>query len=263
MERPLYCVYNQTSECFLSLGVTVGGNTLDRLLAFWSGSARRYDEGGWILRPKRIDTLRFLSSTDLIFLDENQRVISAIESFSRFQMMQAESNAASLLTLPVHTVDSSQTRPGHQLVICVAGEMDFRLRNKPELNRCDLFAPCAEFGVGGEPGAISARKTAREQHGAKKKNVHRLVAYDSKNGALDVQGVKGLSANGLYLVTGERWPLGTQVTMTLQKTDGATEDLTGPIKVQLRVMRWGTDGVGLEFIQPEAEESALMAMTVF
>ena len=34
------------------------------------------------------------------------------------------------------------------------------------------------------------------------------------------------------------------------------------ITVQLRVSRWGDDGVGLEFIQPDSEETALMAMNV-
>jgi len=77
-----------------------------------------------------------------------------------------------------------------------------------------------------------------------------------------VHGVKDLSANGLYLMTEERWPIGTQVTMTLQRTDGLDDNpLNNAITVQLHVVRWGADGVGLAFAQPEAEESPLMAFT--
>jgi hypothetical protein len=36
--------------------------------------------------------------------------------------------AESVLELPTHTIYSSQTQPGDQLVICVAEEMEHRLR---------------------------------------------------------------------------------------------------------------------------------------
>ena len=71
-----------------------------------------------------------------------------------------------------------------------------------------------------------------------------------------------MSASGLYLITEERWPLGTQVTMTLQRTDGLNDDpRNNTIRVQLRVTRWGRDGVGLAFMQSETEQSPLLALT--
>ena len=77
-----------------------------------------------------------------------------------------------------------------------------------------------------------------------------------------MHGVRDLSANGLYLMTEARWPLGTLITLTLQRTDGGSDDaLPNAITVQLRVMRWGKDGVGLAFTQTEMEESPLMALT--
>jgi hypothetical protein len=66
-----------------------------------------------------------------------------------------------------------------------------------------------------------------------------------------VHGIKDTSATGLYLLTENRWPLGTLVMMTLQRTDSADEKLDRSIAVQLKVVRWGLDGVGLQFVLPE------------
>jgi hypothetical protein len=77
-----------------------------------------------------------------------------------------------------------------------------------------------------------------------------------------VHGVKDMSASGLYLITEERWPLGAQVNMTLQRTDGLDDNPpNNTMTVPLRVVRWGSDGVGLAFAQVEAEESTVMALS--
>lgn len=97
---------------------------------------------------------------------------------------------------------------------------------------------------------------------AMRKRWPRLVAYDSKGSALTVLGIRDISATGIYVMTDERWPLGAKVRMSLQRTDSIDDKATHPITVQLRVSRWGSDGVGLEFLQPEVEEAALLAMRV-
>jgi hypothetical protein len=74
-------------------------------------------------------------------------------------------------------------------------------------------------------------------------------------GAAPVQhGIRDISSTGLYLVTEERWYPGTLVMMTLQKTDGAPEDSERSIAVQSKAVRWGTDGVGLEFVLPDSKD---------
>jgi len=50
--------------------------------------------------------------------------------------------------------------------------------------------------------------------------------------------------------------------MTLQRTDGLDDNPpNNTITVPLRVVRWGSDGVGLAFAQVEAEESTVMALS--
>src|SRR5215469_406979 len=126
MARPQYCVYNQTSECFLSLGVTLGDSTLARFTGLLPGRAQRYDEGIWVEYPSPVHLFRLFSARDLVFLDDKHRVIGALESFPPFRFAPVGPEVASVLALPVHTVSSSQTQSGNQLVICRAEELEFR-----------------------------------------------------------------------------------------------------------------------------------------
>jgi hypothetical protein len=60
----------------------------------------------------------------------------------------------------------------------------------------------------------------------------------------------------VYVVTEERWYPGTLVLMTLQR-DGGDETLERSISVLTRAVRWGHDGVGLQFILPGAKEARM------
>jgi hypothetical protein len=64
--------------------------------------------------------------------------------------------------------------------------------------------------------------------------------------------VRDVSATGLYVVTEERWYPGTLIAMTLQKMDMPADNVERAVAVQSRVARWGTDGVGVEFLMPGA-----------
>jgi len=64
---------------------------------------------------------------DLVYLDSDCRVIDAIESFPVFHAASPSQQPASVLALPTHSIYSSQTQPGDQVVICVAEEMEGRL----------------------------------------------------------------------------------------------------------------------------------------
>lgn len=61
---------------------------------------------------------------DLIYIDENYRVIHTIEHFPSFRISPIRTQASSVLQLPTHTIYSSQTYPGDQLLICAIDEID-------------------------------------------------------------------------------------------------------------------------------------------
>jgi uncharacterized protein len=124
MERRKYCVYNQTRECFLSLGVTAANTTLSRLRGFIGRMSPRADEGIWIVPSSGVHTLGVLFPLDLIYLDANYRVIHLVEHFPTFRIAPLRSQSESVLELAPHTIYSSQTQVGDQLLICFAEEME-------------------------------------------------------------------------------------------------------------------------------------------
>lgn len=127
MPKEKYCVYNQTRESFLSLGVAAADTTIARLKGLIGKLTMGLDEGLWVVPSRGIHTVGVLFPLDLIYLDESYKVIHAVESFPSFRISPIIAQAASVLELPTHTIYSSQTQPGDQLVICVAEEMEHRL----------------------------------------------------------------------------------------------------------------------------------------
>ncbi len=130
METPTYCVYNQTRECFLSLGVTPADTIFKRLKGLIGRFNMRSDEGLWVVPSSGVHTWGVLFPLDLIYLDENYRVVCVTEHFPRFRVGPLKIHAASVLELPTHTIYSSQTQPGDQLVICAADEIEERLMQR-------------------------------------------------------------------------------------------------------------------------------------
>ena len=118
MNTRTYCVYNQTRECFLSLSVTPADTTFSRLKGLIGRLRLRVDEGLWIVPSCGVHTLGVLFPLDLIYLNESHQVIHLIEHFPRFRIAPLRTQASSVLELPTHTIYTSQTQPGDQLLIC-------------------------------------------------------------------------------------------------------------------------------------------------
>ncbi len=135
MESRKYCVYNQTRECFLSLGVTPADTTFARLRGLIGRLKLRSDEGVWVVPSRGIHTWGVLFPLDLIYLDENYQVIHFVEHFPRFRISPIKTQSASVLELPTHTIYSSQTQQGDQLLICTAEEMEQRLSKNQAARR--------------------------------------------------------------------------------------------------------------------------------
>lgn len=261
MDTHRYCVYNETNECFLSLGVTLGNNTGAQLKGMFGKGSFQFYEGSWIKQPQGLGTMGLLSPRDLIYLDSLQRVVYIRESFPRFRVAPQHPEAKSMLALPVSTIESTQTQLGDHLVICEAEEMQARLRNAEPLRD--------EIDLGPATGASDAVMNWLSQTPEKKdwrlsqrKRWPHLSAVETETESTALHAVRDISTTGLYLLTEERWPLGTRVRMNLQRTDGLDDATMIPTTMELRVSRWGSDGVGLEFVTADAEHSALVSTHV-
>jgi len=238
VQRQDFCVYNQSNECFLSLRATQGDRPLARLKQWLGMSAHRVDEGCWIHPRNERRAISFFNARDIVYLDENHRVLHVLESLRALRVLPLRNDAASLLALPVHTISSSKTRAGNQLLICAASEMEMRLKiltqGEPEQK-----LPEAQ---------ITARAVAPLPGESARRRVPAQVAYFAEGGKLAIHPIRDLSPFGLFLVTRDRWPVGSEVNMSLQPTGGIEDRNAGPVTVRMRVTGWGSDGVGLEFV---------------
>lgn len=135
MERRKYCVYNQTRESFLSLDVTPADTIFSRLRGLIGKLRLRSDEGLWVVPSRGVHTVGVLFPLDLIYLDAQYRVIHVMESFPSFRIAPLKTRAESVLELPTHTIYSSHTQTGDQLLICFAEEMERRLKTGRAVQR--------------------------------------------------------------------------------------------------------------------------------
>jgi hypothetical protein len=96
--------------------------------------------------------------------------------------------------------------------------------------------------------------SSRERRRAERQSTPELAAHYWNGGSPAEHGVRDISATGLFLLTHERWYPGTLVVMTLQKRDQPESDADRAISVQSKAVRWGDDGVGLEFVALDKQD---------
>jgi uncharacterized protein len=286
METRKYCVYNQTRESFLSLGVTVADTAAKQLKVLMENLSIKADTGLWLTPFRGVPATKGLTPVDLIYLDDDNRVIQAIESFPNHAIEPTREQPASALVLAGHTIFSTQTQPGDMLLICVADEMEERLARSSNITgfngagrgpaeaksspaavaeRSSEVDQAAELQIahqrlaekdGVEAEAVQnaswfirfLRWLSTDRRGSKRHPLPGLVAYYWTGGAPQAFHIADISTNGLYLLTDERWFPGTMILMTLQRTNTDGDDPDDFISVLTKVVRWGTDGVGLSFV---------------
>jgi uncharacterized membrane protein (UPF0127 family) len=291
MESRTHCAYNQTRECFLGLEVRAADLTPARVGEMMLSRPLKSGEGVWMMPYRGIPASAVPAPLDLIYLDQDRRVIDTVESFPTFQVSSSSPRPESVLALPAHSIYSSQTQPGDQLVLCFAEEMEHQLER---LTSADGGVEAAETIEGavllrekplwsGGPGLLELEnRSGNGHHGtgptyqmdlaqpggrnprpprnwlerwwspdprkAPRIPVQGLAAYYWNGSAPVAHSVRDLSSSGLYVITEERWYPGTLVLMTLQRADFGDEMAERSISVQSRAVRWGPDGVGLQFI---------------
>jgi len=77
-----------------------------------------------------------------------------------------------------------------------------------------------------------------------------LVGYFFTGGHSRPHEVKNISVSGFYMYTDERWLPGTIIRVTLQIVGSRGDRRADTVTVHSRVVRWGLDGGGFEFVLP-------------
>lgn len=292
IESRKHCAYNQTRECFLGLEVKTADLPSAVVGEWLTAHPLRSGEGVWMIPFRGISAADVTAPLDLIYLDQDCRVIDTVESFPTFQVSLSSPKPQSVLALPAHSIYSSQTQLGDQLVLCVAEEMASQLQRLNNARNSPVPRSTAITGAvllrenplwSGGPGILGLgerqgdetspgqqtyemdleqpdAKTSRQPRKwrdrlwspdprkAPRIPGHGLAAYFWNGAAPVPHGVRDISSAGLYVITEERWYPGTLVVMILQRTDQGEEIAERSIRVQSRAVRWGPDGVGLQFL---------------
>jgi len=338
METRKLCAYNQTRECFLGLEVDDADLSLGKLKDRIATLALKSGEGLWLTPFRGLPEWGIRVPLDLLYLDQDCRVTDVVESYPVFRANAATPQPASVLALPTHSIYSSQTQIGDQLVLCVAEEMQQRLERSTgagplagsappvpsgpipivsgikrpaavqgsapvEIPSRQAAMPVVQSAVllrekplwSGGPGLLELENRSEAEPGNTGRQTHMmgliqpemtdmrpprswlerwwspdprkapreqapgLAAYYWTGGPPEPHPIKDISATGLYVITEERWYPGTLVLMTLQNTAFGEQVAERTICVHSRAVRWGKDGVGLQFVLTRESDDSPMA----
>lgn len=83
---------------------------------------------------------------------------------------------------------------------------------------------------------------------ADRRSPEQFAAYRLSDGAVKAELIRNISATGAYLVTNDRFHIGTHLLMTMQQEGPLEMNPDRRITAMGRVVRNGEDGVGLQFI---------------
>ncbi len=283
-----FLVYNMTRESFLSFGVIIVDITLQPLKLLFQKLNIQTATDLWFTPYSGIPAIQEVAPIDLVYLTENYRVIQTVESVPSVFAEPLIPQVASVLVLPPHAIDESQTEAADQLMICEADEMERRLQLISSQAACVPQGQCADLplitpadtdGSGSllpgdhyrqiERAAQKLKEKEKAQSKAPEKDslISRFLQWletdNRKARRFPLPGlvacywtadkpnacsIADISATGLYLITDERWFPGSLIPMTLQRAGSVVEDPKDWIPVMTQVVRSGSDGRGLAFV---------------
>jgi hypothetical protein len=334
--------FNQNRECYVGMQIVAGDFPLSGLKDWLSTLTPNSGSGVWMVPFRGIVANDVTAPLDLLYLDEDCKVLDAVEFFPTFRVSPSSPPAASVLALPSHSIFASQTQRGDRLILCSLDEMEWHLDQavhpaasypgvapefarpsatspppismpRPAVLRDEPRKPAGPMlvrddpspGPTASPAASLAAEPMRKEMAAailapqpiavpsvapappappppqdptagasaipaqpkrgwlsrflnpepgdprRKSNrlpVKGLAAHFFTGGAPHPHDVRDISPTGLYVVTAERWYPGTVIRMTLTKQEGGEHPSERSITIHAQSMRWGNDGVGLEFL---------------
>ncbi len=89
---------------------------------------------------------------------------------------------------------------------------------------------------------------------AERRTVPGLEALHWTGKAPGLDDIKDISSTGMYVLTRERWPQGEVNPIRLVCEDLPEDAPTNQVTVETKSVRWGNDGMGLEFVLPPCME---------
>lgn len=265
-----FCAYNKTRGSLLGVEVEVADFSPASLESRLPALTPQSGIALWIVPFRGLSPTSVRVPLDLLYLDGNNAVIDVVEFFPIGRVSASSRPAASVLALPADTITDLGICPGDQLIFCPHEEMKRRLRNLSNGGAGDRGTQTSALSADQPGPAVEApssqagpkefepaknwlqrifKRGPRELRKARREPTSGIVAYFFTGGGPAAHLIRDISSRGIYIFTEERWYLGTVIRVTI--SDRHKPAAQHSITVNAKVVRWGNDGVGLEFVLME------------
>jgi len=220
--------------------------------------------GIWLSPYRGIPKVEKIPDLDIVYIDPDFRVLRCFEGYRQGSMMLPDVSASSALVLPSGRVSEARIQRGDKLELRDAAtgsqwhggdkglDRVVSPREAPESSNDDLrpLPKPQSTGLWSVLGRLIGSKEEPKRSDRRKAERHAipgLVAYFSLTRLRERFGVKSISTEGFYVLTEERWPVGTSIMVGLQIVNPVSHQVEATISVQSKVIWAGTDGVGFAF----------------
>jgi uncharacterized membrane protein (UPF0127 family) len=127
--------FNLTKNTWLSTTVRKADNFLTRLVGLLRRTSLGPEEALWLIPSKGVHTFGMRFPIDVIFLNENNKVIDIIQDMAPNRLSRLHWSAQSILELPHGSIQKSATTVGDQLEILLAESSEMDDLKNTELNK--------------------------------------------------------------------------------------------------------------------------------
>lgn len=198
-------------------------------------------DGTLLINFREVPIARTEAAFDMIYLDEEHRVLHCVEIVPEREYARFDGQPASALILPPRTIGRSKTFTGDEITFYALEEAMIEPETAGSSQR-----------TGGSAKNVSVWKppVGRAMRRAPRVNVPQLVGYYG-GGARAPHEIKNISVLGFYIVMDELdriWTPGTVIRVTLQALESDGTRSYDSITVSSRIVFWGPDGGGFEFV---------------
>jgi len=109
--------FNVTQQMSLASMLEVADSFFPSLLGLMGRASLEAGHGLWIVPCQSVHTFWMRFSIDIVFLDENRKVIYLVESLRPFRISKHVSKARSVIELPVSSIKATGTQVGDEIQI--------------------------------------------------------------------------------------------------------------------------------------------------
>lgn len=225
---------------------------------------------------------------EILLLNRELRVLEVLAEMPQHGVGSTDSRISCALVLPAASIASGHIKAGDQIRICDAesrlgwdcrgdeapadarpchcfGEEQPELKeSKDRVAQVQSAISAMQAAQTEEPPApVAAKKksfgeriarwiTGYEDDGDRRRGTRyrfpKLVAYYWTGGTPKAFAIGDIGPSGFYVITEDRWLIGTRIMMTLQRTDLDTNHPDHSATVASTVIHSGADGVGFAFV---------------